>query len=93
MSPYIMWGVRRLEPWRSGRLANAFPTNPVAFPVAHSCDDTIRSYWDMYTYQIKLASKDWPRALAVQGSRHHRYDIDYDIWGNDIDYDIMTMIS
>jgi hypothetical protein len=52
------------------------------------------SYWDIYTRQIRLASKGWPRAATVvHGSRYHRYDIDYDIIGFDIDYDIMTMIS
>jgi hypothetical protein len=42
---------------------------------------------------MRLASKGWPRALALQGSRKHRYDIDHDIIGHDIDHDIMTMIS
>jgi hypothetical protein len=50
-------------------------------------------YWDLYTRQIRLASKSWPRALVMQGPRYHRYDIDFDIIGYDIDYDIMTMIS
>ncbi len=54
---------------------------------------SIRPYWDIYTRQIRLASKDWPRARAVQGSRSRRYDIDYDIIGYDIDYDIMSMRS
>jgi hypothetical protein len=43
--------------------------------------------------RIRLASKGWSRARVMQGSRYHRYDIDYDIIGYDIDYDIMTMIS
>ncbi len=34
--------------------------------------------------RIRLASKGWPRAQVVQGSRYHRYDIDYDIIGYDI---------
>ncbi len=42
---------------------------------------------------MRLASKGWARARVVQGSRYHRYDIDYDIIGYDFDYDIMTMIS
>ena len=49
----------------------------------------------IYTRQIRLASKGWPRARvvqALQGSRYHRYDVDYDSIGYDIDYDIMTMI-
>jgi hypothetical protein len=40
------------NPEPSGRQANAFPripTKPAAFPDAHSCDDSIRPYWDIYT--------------------------------------------
>jgi hypothetical protein len=35
----------------------------------------------MYTRQIRLARKGWPRARVVQVSRYHRYDNDYDIIG------------
>jgi hypothetical protein len=42
---------------------------------------------------MRLTSKGWPRALALQDFRYHRYDIDYDMIGHVIDYDIMTMIS
>jgi hypothetical protein len=69
--------------------SNAFPTKPAASLDAHSCNDSIRPYWDIYT---RLASKGWPRARVVQGSRYHKYDIDYDIISYDIDYDIMTKI-
>jgi hypothetical protein len=81
------------NPGPSDGLTNAFPTKPSASPDAHSCDDSNRSYQEKYTRHIRLASKGWPRALAVQGSRYYRYDIDYDIIGYDVDYDIMTMIS
>ncbi len=47
----------------------------------------------IYIQKIRLASIGWPRARVVQGSRYHRYDIDFDIIGYDIDCDIMTMIS
>jgi hypothetical protein len=49
----------------------------------------------IYIYKTDQAGQQrWPRAVrVVQGSRYHRYDIDYDIIGHDIDYDIMTMIS
>ncbi len=36
-------------PGPSGSRANAFPTKPAAFPDAHSCDDSSRPYWDIYT--------------------------------------------
>ncbi len=63
----------------------------------------ITPYWDIYTRQIRLASKGWPklaRALVVQASKYHRDDIDYGI-GYDIesiiDFDIkihiISMIS
>jgi hypothetical protein len=52
-----------------------------------------RKGWPAKAGQQRLASKGWPRARVVQGSRYHRYDIDYDIIGYDIYYDIMTMIS
>jgi hypothetical protein len=54
--------------------------------------DLIGIYIYIYTRPVRLASKGWPRAREVQGSRYHRHDIDYDIIGYDIDYDIMTMI-
>ncbi len=73
--------------------SNAIPTKPTSSPDAHSCDDSIRPYWDIYTRQIRLASRSWSRAQVVQGSRYHRYDIDNDIIGYDIDYDIMTIKS
>jgi hypothetical protein len=41
---------------------------------------------------VSFASKSWPRALVLQGSRYHRYDIDYDSIGYDIDYDVMIMM-
>ena len=62
-------GCTDLNPEPFGRQANAFPTKPAAFPNAHSCDDSIRPYWDKYTLLMRLASKGWPRALALQGSR------------------------
>ncbi len=64
--------------------------------------DLSRIYIVLYTRHIRLASKGWPRAKGpgttwqvVQGSRYHRYDIDYDIIGYDIivhTYDIMHEI-
>ncbi len=41
---------------------------------------------------MRLASKGLPRALALQGSRYHRYDIDYDVIGHDIDYQYYDII-
>ncbi len=82
-----------MNPGPSNKLVNTFPTKPAASPDARSCDDSIRPYWDIYTRQIRLASKGWPRARVVQGSKYHRYDIEYDTIGYDIDNDIMTMIS
>ncbi len=42
-----------------------------------------------HIYKTEKAGRQrWPRASrVVQGSRYHRYDIDYDIIGYDIDYD------
>jgi hypothetical protein len=82
-----------LNPGPYDRRSNAFPTNLSAPPDAHSCDDSILPYLDIYTKQKRLPCKGWPRASVVQGSRYHRYDTDYYIIGYDIDYDIMTMIS
>ncbi len=69
------------------------PSQQHHFMLIAVTDDSIGPHWDIYTRQTRLASKGRPRARVVQGSRHHRYDIDYDIIGYDIDYDIMTMIS
>ncbi len=81
-----------MNPGPSDGWSDAFPTKPASLD-AHSGDDSIKPYWDIYTRPIRLASKGCPRAHVVQGSRYHRYDIDYDIIGYDIDYDIMIMIS
>jgi hypothetical protein len=48
-----------------------------ASPDAHSCYDCIGPHWDIYTRQVRLARKGWQRARVVQGSRYHRYYIDY----------------
>ncbi len=45
------------NPGPSDRRTNAFPTKPAASPDALSCDESIRPYWDIYTRQIRLASK------------------------------------
>ncbi len=41
---------------------------------------------------MRLTSKGWPRALALQNFRYHRYDIDYDIIGHVIDPDFSNLL-
>ncbi len=89
-TPHIMRGVHRLEALTFWKTVQHLP-KPVASQDAHSSDDSIRPWWDIYTRQIRLASKGWPKARVVQDSRYPRYDVDYDIIGYDIDYDIMTI--
>jgi hypothetical protein len=64
---HTLWGgCTDSNPGPSDRRTNAFPTKLAASPDALSFDESIRLYWDIYTRQIRLASKGWPGKCKVQ---------------------------